>query len=128
MEKEYAERLAKVEQRAGSNTHRLNDIDDLVKSIHSLSLSVEIIATEVKILTQKVNKVEEAMDDRATLSTSVQVLATEVKALTEKINKVEEDVEAIKDKPNKLLDGLTDKTLGCIVGALVAAAMALILK
>lgn len=97
MDREYIEKLAAVEQRASSNTHRLNDIDDLVKSIHSIS-------------------------------TSVQIMATELKTLTAKVNKVEEDMEAIKSKPNKLLDSLTDKSLGYIITAILAAVMALILK
>lgn len=62
MEEKYVERLTKVEERASSNTHRLNEQDALLKCIYELSASVKVMATELKTLTSKVSKVEVDME------------------------------------------------------------------
>lgn len=97
MEKEYAERLAKVEQRASSNTHRLDDLEEQTKLMHEMNKNMALIAKDTK-------------DTR------------------EEVKGLKDDVEEIKSKPNKLLDSLTDKSLGYIITAILAAVMALILK
>ena len=97
MEKEYAERLAKVEQRAASNTHRLDDLEEQTKLMHDMNKNIALIARDTK-------------DTK------------------EDVKGLKYDVEEIKSKPNKLLDSLTDKSLGYIITAILAATMALILK
>ena len=37
MEHEYLERLAKVEERAKSNTHRLDKLEPIINEIHTMS-------------------------------------------------------------------------------------------
>lgn len=46
MDKEYIERLVEVDQRSKSNTKRLDSIENKVEDIHSLTLSINQIATE----------------------------------------------------------------------------------
>ena len=48
MEKEYAERLAKVEQRAASNTHRLDDLEEQTKLMYEMNKSIALIAKDTK--------------------------------------------------------------------------------
>lgn len=58
MEKEEIERLVEVEQRSKSNTKRIDTLEERVEDIHSLTLSVREMATEVKIMRQDMNKMD----------------------------------------------------------------------
>lgn len=61
MEKEYIERLVEVDQRSKSNTKRLDSIENKVEDIHSLTLSTNQIATEVKAMREELNKVDKRL-------------------------------------------------------------------
>lgn len=58
MEKDELERLVETEQRSKSNTKRLDNLEKRVEDIHSLTLSVKEMATEVKIMRQDMNKMD----------------------------------------------------------------------
>ena len=54
-EKELIERLVEVEQRAKSNTKRIDDHDGKLEDIHDLTYAVKELATETKLMREDVN-------------------------------------------------------------------------
>ena len=67
MEEKYIEKLIETEQRSKSNTKRLDALEEKVEDIHSLTLSVREIATEMKAMREDVNKIDKrvlAIEDK----------------------------------------------------------------
>lgn len=58
MEEKYIEKLIETESRSKSNTKRIDNLEKRVEDIHSLTLSVKEMATEVKIMRQDMNKMD----------------------------------------------------------------------
>ncbi len=90
-------RLARVEERSKSNTHRLDEMDEKVDTLQRLATAVEVMAMEQKHQTETMGEIK-----------------TDVTALGQK-------VDAIEKKPAKRWDGMVDKFLCGIVGALATA-------
>lgn len=70
MEYEYLERLAKVEERAKSNTHRLDNLEPIVNEIHTMSNTMIQLVGEVKHtneavgeLDEKIGRIDERVDE-----------------------------------------------------------------
>lgn len=70
MEHEYLERLAKVEERAKSNTHRLDKLEPIINEIHTMSNTMIQLVEEVKhtnetvnALDEKVGRIDERVDE-----------------------------------------------------------------
>ncbi len=70
MEHEYLERLAKVEERAKSNTHRLDKLEPIINEIHTMSNTMIQLVGEVKhtnetvnALDEKVGRIDERVDE-----------------------------------------------------------------
>lgn len=66
MDLEHEKRLTAVEERAKSNSHRLDDLEDTAKAINRLATSMEVmtqrqgqVAESVEKLDEKVTKLEE---------------------------------------------------------------------
>lgn len=96
-EQEMAVKLAEVDARSKSNTHRLNEMDEKVDTLNRLTTAVEVMAAEQKHQTETMSEIK-----------------TDVAALGQK-------VDAIEKKPGKRWDGMVDKFLYGIVGALATA-------
>lgn len=96
-QEEMAVKLAEVDARSKSNTHRLDEMDDKVDTLHRLTTAVEVMASEQK---HQGETMAEIKDD--------------VTALGKK-------VDAIEKKPGKRWDGLVEKVIYGIVGSLVTA-------
>lgn len=96
-EQEMAVKLAEVDARSKSNTHRLNEIDEKVDTLNRLTTAVEVMAAEQKHQTETMTEIK-----------------TDVAALGQK-------VDAIEKKPGKRWDGMVDKFIYGIVGALATA-------
>ena len=96
-EQEMEARLTRVEERSKSNTHRLDEMDEKVDTLNRLATAVEVMATEQKHQTETM----------AEIKTDVTALGTKV--------------DAIEKKPGKRWDGMVDKFLAGIVGALATA-------
>lgn len=70
MEHEYLERLAKVEERAKSNTHRLDKLEPIINEIHTMSNTMIQLVEEAKhtnetvnALDEKVGRIDERVDE-----------------------------------------------------------------
>lgn len=96
-EQEMAVKLAEVDARSKSNTHRLNEMDEKVDTLNRLTTAVEVMAAEQKHQTETTSEIK-----------------TDVAALGQK-------VDAIEKKPGKRWDGMVEKFFYGIVGALATA-------
>ena len=94
---EMAVKLAEVDARSKSNTHRLNDVEEKVDTLQRLTTAVEVMAMEQRHQTETMAEIKE----------DVTALGTKV--------------DAIEKKPAKRWDGMVDKVLYGLVGAIVTA-------
>lgn len=63
MEKEYIERLITTEDRAKSNTKRLDEVEQEVKENRELTVAVKEIATEMKHLREEQSSMNERLKE-----------------------------------------------------------------
>lgn len=96
-EQEMAVKLAEVDARSKSNTHRLDDVEEKVDTLQRLTTAVEVMATEQRHQTETMGEIK-----------------NDVTALGKK-------VDAIEKKPGKRWDSMVDKFLYGLVGALATA-------
>lgn len=54
-ETEMVEKLAHLEERAKSNTKRIDELDKKVENIHEIATSVQLLASETKAMREDVN-------------------------------------------------------------------------
>jgi phage I-like protein len=95
-----AVKLAEVDSRSKSNTHRLDEMDGRVDTLQRLTTAVEVMAKEQEHQTETMKEIK-----------------TDVSALSQKVDTLEK-------KPGKRWDGVVDKLIYGIVGALAAALFA----
>ena len=96
-EQEMAVRLAEVDARSRSNTHRLDEVEEKVDTLNRLTTAVEVMAAEQKHQTETMSEIK-----------------TDVAALGQK-------VDAIEKKPGKKWDGMVEKLFYGVLGVLAAA-------
>ncbi len=96
-EQETAVKLAEVDARSKSNTHRLDEVEGKVDTLQRLTTAVEVMATEQRHQTETMTEIK---NDVTALGTKV---------------------DAIEKKPGKRWDGMVDKFLYGMVGALATA-------
>ena len=96
-EQEMAVKLAEVDARSKSNTHRLDEVEGKVDTLQRLTTAVEVTATEQRHQTETMTEIK---NDVTALGTKV---------------------DAIEKKPGKRWDGMVDKFLYGMVGALATA-------
>ena len=99
-QEEMAVKLAEVDARSRSNTHRLDTVERNSEALHELAASVKVMASELK---RQGDAVEEIKDD--------------VTALGRKVDGIEK-------KPGKRWEGLVDKLIWGVVGAILAFLLA----
>lgn len=100
MTPEEQERLTRVEERAKSNTHRIDAVEKSQEAINRLATAVEVMATEQKHQTEGL---AELKDDVANLT---------------------EKVETVEQKPAKRWDGMVEKFMSGLVGAVATLIIA----
>ena len=88
-------RLAAVEQRCKSNGHRLDQVEKQQEAIHSLAVSLQVMAAEQKHQTEAINTVRED------------------------ISRLDGKVDALEMKPAKRWEGLVDKLVWGVAGAVM---------
>lgn len=97
---DLAVRLAEVDARSKSNTHRLDEMDEKVDTLQRLTTAVELMASEQK-------------HQGATMAE----IKTDVAALGKKVDVIEK-------KPAKRWEGIVDKLIWGVVGAVLAFLLA----
>lgn len=107
MEKSDIIKLQETEDRSKSNTKRIDEHD------------------------AKFKEVEHKLEDTHELTYAIKEIATEVKLMREDVNKLDTRVGNIENEPAKTikkLKAIRDKIILSIVGAIVGAVIALIIK
>ncbi len=97
---ELAVKLAEVDARSKSNTHRLNAVEKNSDVLHELVTSVKVMANELK---RQGDAVAEIKDDVTNLG---------------------HKVDSIEKKPAKRWEGIVDKLIWGVVGAVLALLLA----
>lgn len=96
-QEEMAVRLAEVDSRSKSNTHRINELSEQIDAVNRLATAVEVMATEQKHQTETVASIKQSVND------------------------LDAKVEAIEKKPAKRWNSMVEKFVSGVVGALAAA-------
>ena len=96
MEINIEHRLTEVEQRSKSNMHRLETLEKEQEAIHSMASSLQVMAAEQKHQTE-----------------AIQSVKTDV-------GRLEGKVDVLESKPGKRWDGLVDKLIWGVAGAVLA--------
>ena len=90
-------RLTALEQRCKSNGHRLEQVERQQEAIHSLAASLQVMAAEQKHQTEALNTVRES------------------------VTRLDGKVDALEMKPAKRWEGLVEKLVWGVAGAVLAA-------
>lgn len=93
---EMAVRLAEVDVRSKSNSHRLDELEEKTDTLHRLTTAVEVMASEQKHQGETMAEIK-----------------TDVAALGKK-------VDAVEKKPAKRWEGLVEKALWAVIAAVIA--------
>ena len=93
-------RLTSLEQRCKSNGHRLEHLEKQQEAIHSLAASIQVMASEQKHQTEAINTVRED------------------------VSRLDSKVDALEMKPGKRWEGLVDKLIWGVAGAVLAFLLA----
>ncbi|MBQ7380743.1 MAG: hypothetical protein IJW69_01515 [Clostridia bacterium] len=109
---ELLTKLVEAEERSKSNTHRLNHMEkeygELGRSINRMATAVEVLATEQKQSTDEQRKMRETMTETADRVASLELSPSK--------------------HAKKIRDEIIKQSIGVIVGTLLGAVLALILK
>lgn len=57
------EKVAHLEEREKSNTHRINNLEEKVENIHELASSVKLLASETKAMREDVNNMDNRLKE-----------------------------------------------------------------
>lgn len=93
-------RMTALEQRCKSNSHRLEQVERQQEAIHSLAASLQVMASEQKHQTQAINTVRED------------------------VSRLDGKVDALEMKPARRWEGLVEKLVWGVVGAVLAFLLA----
>lgn len=93
-------KMAEVDQRARSNTRRIDKLEQSTDALHDLTAAVREMVTKQDYTTKQLDK------------------------LDAKVDGIDNRMDAVEQKPAKKWEGIVEKALAAIVGALVAIAMA----
>ncbi len=96
-QEEMAVRLAEVDARSRSNTHRLDELGEKVDVLTRLTTAVEVMAAEQKHQSETINRIE-----------------TDVDSIGQK-------VDAIEKKPAKRWNGVVEKLIYGVIGGFATA-------
>jgi len=92
--------MTALEQRCKSNSHRLEQVERQQEAIHSLAASLQVMASEQKHQTQAINTVRED------------------------VSRLDGKVDALEMKPARRWEGLVEKLVWGVVGAVLAFLLA----
>lgn len=94
------------------------------REVKELASRMAAAEEQHKTLFNRIERQEKMLDTVHKLALSVNELANKLGNMQEKVDGLCGDVEEIKEKPAKRWDGIVDKVIFSIVGALVAYALA----
>lgn len=96
-----------------------------------MHLNIEDVALKLQETTDRsirnegrIKKLEKESESLHKLATSVEVMAEQLKTMNNSVNTLAKDVEEMKEKPAKRWDGLIDKIIWAVAGAVLAFLLA----
>ena len=96
MDLEHEKRLTAVEERAKSNSHRLDELEDTTKAINRLATSMEVMTEKQTQMTEKQGQ------------------------MADNVEKLDVKVTALEGKPAKRWEGIVDKAIWAVLAAVIA--------
>ena len=96
---EMAVRLAEVDQRSKSNTHRINEFEEKLDDLNRLVTAMEVLAVEQKHI------------------------AENIASMRSDVNTLKNQVKEIEEKPAKKWDDLVAKVIWALVAAVITFAL-----
>ncbi len=96
-QEEMAMKLAEADARSKSNTHRLDKMEEEFEALNKLATAMEVMAKKMEYQAETINRIEAD------------------------VNSIGQKVDTIEKKPAKRWDGLVEKIVYGIVGALATA-------
>lgn len=99
---EMAVKVAALEQRCKSNSHRIENMEKDHEALHTMAAAMEVMANEQKHQTKAIEGVKEDLV------------------------RVESKVDVLESKPGKRWDGFVDKLFWGVAGAVLAFVLAAI--
>ena len=93
---EMVVKVAEVDQRAKSNTRRLDKMENLTEAVQSLATAVEVMVREQSHQTEAMGRIED------------------------NVNKLSGKVEVLEQKPGKRYDSIVDKIAWLLLGGMIA--------
>lgn len=96
-EQEMAVKLAEVDARSKSNTHRLDKMEEEFEALNKLATAMEVMANEQKHIAETITTMEDNLDT------------------------LKREVKTIEEKPAKRWDTMVEKVFWGIVGVIAAA-------
>lgn len=94
---EMAVKLAEVDARSKSNTHRLDKMEEEFEALNKLATAMEVMANEQKHIAETITTMEDNLDT------------------------LKREVKTIEEKPAKRWDTMVEKVFWGIVGVIAAA-------
>lgn len=94
------------------------------REIKDLAMRLAAAEEQHRTLFNRLDRQEKMVDTVHKLALSVSELANKLGTVQDKVDGLCEDVEEIKDKPAKRWDGLVEKIIFTVVGALVTFVLA----
>lgn len=104
MDEKYVLELAETTSRSKSNTHRIDELEKVIKEINSLALNVRELTIEIQHMRQDYQKSEKQHDE-------------EVEKLTNRL-------EAVENKPAKRYEQVVTTIITCVVSTIAGFIMA----
>ncbi len=94
---EMAVKLTEVDARSKSNTHRLDKMEEEFEALNKLATAMEVMAKKMEYQAETIKRIEADVDS------------------------IGQKVDAIEKKPAKRWDGIVDKFVAGLVGAVATA-------
>ena len=104
MDEKFVLELAETTSRSKSNTHRIDELEKVIKEINSLALNVRELTIEIQHMRQDYQKSEKQHD--------------------EEVEKISNRLEAVENKPAKRYEQVVTTIITCVVSTIAGFIMA----
>lgn len=101
MDEKYIQELIETTSRSKSNSHRIDELENIVKENNSLAINVRELTIEIKHMREDYQKSEESH--------------------AKEVEKISTRLEAVESKPVKRYETVVSTIISTIVGAIVGA-------
>lgn len=94
-------------------------VDELTKNVQLLAQEQVRMSEQIKILFTRIDEQKELTESVHKLATSVEMLAMSQKETKQKVEKLSCEIDLIKEKPARRLDGIVTVAITSVVTAII---------